>query len=111
MLYNMIGAPKCGFCDLTFLLWSTWKLVIFLNMLSCRQVERDCDFLEQERIMDYSMLVGLHFKETTSVGAIAPTCHSSTSCTTPTGVDDGLPHLSGVDANHFIIDPSRYIVN
>ncbi|KAG4989121.1 hypothetical protein JHK85_032104 [Glycine max] len=75
----------------------------------CRQVERDCDFLEQERIMDYSMLVGLHFKETTSVGTIAPSCHSSTSCTTPTGVDDGLPHLSGVDANHFIIDPSRRI--
>ncbi|GFY92278.1 phosphatidylinositol-4-phosphate 5-kinase family protein [Actinidia rufa] len=32
----------------------------------CRQVERDCDFLEQERIMDYSLLVGLHFRETTT---------------------------------------------
>ncbi|KAL8160983.1 hypothetical protein V2J09_012472 [Rumex salicifolius] len=29
----------------------------------CRQVDRDCDFLEQERIMDYSLLVGLHFNE------------------------------------------------
>ncbi|KAJ0713813.1 putative phosphatidylinositol-4-phosphate 5-kinase, core [Helianthus annuus] len=28
-----------------------------------RQIDRDCDFLEQERIMDYSLLVGLHFKE------------------------------------------------
>ncbi|KAK1370496.1 Phosphatidylinositol 4-phosphate 5-kinase [Heracleum sosnowskyi] len=28
----------------------------------CRQVERDCDFLEHERIMDYSLLVGLHFR-------------------------------------------------
>ncbi|KAL5570258.1 hypothetical protein UlMin_026833 [Ulmus minor] len=32
----------------------------------CRQVDRDCDFLEQERIMDYSMLVGLHFRETST---------------------------------------------
>ncbi|XP_057520202.1 phosphatidylinositol 4-phosphate 5-kinase 6-like [Amaranthus tricolor] len=29
----------------------------------CRQVDRDCDFLEQERIMDYSLLVGLHFQD------------------------------------------------
>ncbi|CAA6654025.1 unnamed protein product [Spirodela intermedia] len=28
-----------------------------------RQVDRDCEFLEQERIMDYSLLVGLHFRE------------------------------------------------
>ncbi|XP_020600193.1 LOW QUALITY PROTEIN: phosphatidylinositol 4-phosphate 5-kinase 6-like [Phalaenopsis equestris] len=27
------------------------------------QVERDCEFLEQERIMDYSLLVGAHFKD------------------------------------------------
>ncbi|PNT65470.1 hypothetical protein BRADI_4g43037v3 [Brachypodium distachyon] len=29
----------------------------------CRQVDRDCELLEQERIMDYSLLVGLHFKD------------------------------------------------
>jgi len=29
----------------------------------CRQVDRDCDFLEQERIMDYSLLVGVHFRD------------------------------------------------
>ncbi|KAF3662993.1 Phosphatidylinositol 4-phosphate 5-kinase 4 [Capsicum annuum] len=29
----------------------------------CRQVDRDCDFLEQERIMDYSLFVGVHFQE------------------------------------------------
>lgn len=29
----------------------------------CRQVDRDCDLLEQERIMDYSLLVGVHFRE------------------------------------------------
>ncbi|KAK1427052.1 hypothetical protein QVD17_15734 [Tagetes erecta] len=29
-----------------------------------RQIDRDCDFLEQERIMDYSLLVGIYFKDT-----------------------------------------------
>lgn len=28
-----------------------------------RQVDRDCEFLEAERIMDYSLLIGLHFRE------------------------------------------------
>lgn len=32
--------------------------------LFCRQVDKDCDFLEQEKIMDYSLLVGVHFKDT-----------------------------------------------
>ncbi|KAK3124391.1 hypothetical protein QOZ80_7BG0585930 [Eleusine coracana subsp. coracana] len=27
-----------------------------------RQVDRDCEFLEQEKIMDYSLLVGVHFR-------------------------------------------------
>lgn len=29
----------------------------------CSQVNKDCDFLEQERIMDYSLLVGISFHE------------------------------------------------
>ncbi|KAF3326178.1 phosphatidylinositol 4-phosphate 5-kinase 6-like protein [Carex littledalei] len=29
-----------------------------------KQVEKDCEFLEQERIMDYSLLVGVHFRDT-----------------------------------------------
>ncbi|XP_073101105.1 phosphatidylinositol 4-phosphate 5-kinase 4-like isoform X6 [Elaeis guineensis] len=28
-----------------------------------RQVDQDCELLEQERIMDYSLLVGVHFRE------------------------------------------------
>ncbi|CAM8920348.1 unnamed protein product [Rhodiola kirilowii] len=32
----------------------------------CRQVDHDVIFLEKERIMDYSLLVGLHFKEPSS---------------------------------------------
>lgn len=31
--------------------------------LHFRQIERDCEFLEAERIMDYSLLVGLHFRD------------------------------------------------
>lgn len=46
----------------------------------CRQVDRDCEFLEQERIMDYSLLVGLHFREATN-GSEPPT----SDCQTPTG--------------------------
>ncbi|KAG2372520.1 Phosphatidylinositol 4-phosphate 5-kinase [Vigna angularis] len=82
---------------------SIWKLVTFLNMMLCRQVDRDCDFLEQERIMDYSMLVGLHFKETTSAGTVAPTRISLDSA------EDGRPGLSGVDADNLSVDPSRWI--
>ncbi|XP_061344504.1 phosphatidylinositol 4-phosphate 5-kinase 6-like [Gastrolobium bilobum] len=74
----------------------------------CRQVDRDCDFLEQERIMDYSMLVGLHFRETSSSGTVTPSGRSLGTCT-PTGFDDGGPRLSGVDVDHVIADPSRWI--
>lgn len=28
----------------------------------CRQIENDCEFLESQRIMDYSLLLGLHFR-------------------------------------------------
>lgn len=103
-LFDMIDALECGFCDLTSMLCCIWKLVTFLNMVLCRQVDRDCDFLEQERIMDYSMLVGLHFKETTSAGTVAPTRISLASA------EDGRPGLSGVDTDNLSVDPSRYIV-
>uniref|UniRef100_A0A6N2M6M6 PIPK domain-containing protein n=1 Tax=Salix viminalis TaxID=40686 RepID=A0A6N2M6M6_SALVM len=32
------------------------------------RVDRDCELLEQERIMDYSLLVGLHFREVSPNG-------------------------------------------
>ncbi|KAF9660893.1 hypothetical protein SADUNF_Sadunf19G0011100 [Salix dunnii] len=31
-----------------------------------RQIYRDCEFLEAERIMDYSLLIGLHFRDDSS---------------------------------------------
>ncbi|KAK6163079.1 hypothetical protein DH2020_002920 [Rehmannia glutinosa] len=34
----------------------------------CSQVDKDCDFLEQERIMDYSLLVGVHFRDMSHSG-------------------------------------------
>lgn len=32
-----------------------------------RQLDRDCEFLEAEGIMDYSLLIGLHFRNDNSV--------------------------------------------
>lgn len=32
-------------------------------MFCFRQIDRDCEFLEAEKIMDYSLLVGLHFRD------------------------------------------------
>ncbi|XP_022897916.1 phosphatidylinositol 4-phosphate 5-kinase 4-like isoform X2 [Olea europaea var. sylvestris] len=34
----------------------------------CRQVDKDCYFLEQERIMDYSLLVGIHIIQISQTG-------------------------------------------
>lgn len=33
-----------------------------------RQIDRDCELLEQEGIMDYSLLVGIHFKDISENG-------------------------------------------
>lgn len=43
-------------------------LIVFLF----RQVDKDCEFLEQERIMDYSLLVGIHFREASVAGELIP---------------------------------------
>lgn len=51
------------------------------NLHLCRQVDKDCDFLEQERIMDYSMLVGLHFREDSQKEQNMPNGHHSVNFT------------------------------
>ncbi|KAI4332989.1 hypothetical protein L6164_017847 [Bauhinia variegata] len=62
----------------------------------CRQVDRDCDFLEQERIMDYSMLVGLHFRQTSSYSdSLAPTDCNSGACTPIRSSDSDAARFSG----------------
>lgn len=57
-------------CSLFFLyifnsLFPTLAPAITYGMLEfvLRQIDRDCEFLEAERIMDYSLLVGLHFRD------------------------------------------------
>ncbi|PSS24315.1 Phosphatidylinositol 4-phosphate 5-kinase [Actinidia chinensis var. chinensis] len=80
----------------------------------CRQVERDCDFLEQERIMDYSLLVGLHFRETTPYTREAIISEGRTSgVRTPTGNGDpdsegATPRLSRADCDKVLFDPDRW---
>ncbi|XP_051150671.1 phosphatidylinositol 4-phosphate 5-kinase 4-like isoform X2 [Andrographis paniculata] len=49
-----------------------------------RQVDRDCEFLEQERIMDYSLLVGLHFTELTNDEATPLSAPSLVAAAPPT---------------------------
>ncbi|KAL4278200.1 hypothetical protein GQ457_03G028610 [Hibiscus cannabinus] len=70
----------------------------------CRQVERDCDFLEQERIMDYSLLIGFHFREVSSP-------NDATEVVTPTGHQDpeneGTPQQPEANKDQLPADPSR----
>ncbi|KAE8666564.1 Phosphatidylinositol 4-phosphate 5-kinase 4 [Hibiscus syriacus] len=68
----------------------------------CRQVDRDCDFLEQERIMDYSLLIGFHFREVSSSDA--------TKGLTPTGYQDpeNEGRLSQASKDQLPLDPSRW---
>ncbi|KAI3448789.1 hypothetical protein Pfo_005454 [Paulownia fortunei] len=54
----------------------------------CRQVDRDCDFLEQERIMDYSLLVGIHFREISHSGEPLNTETNVSKVRTPSGNGD-----------------------
>ncbi|KAL5720070.1 1-phosphatidylinositol-4-phosphate 5-kinase [Ranunculus cassubicifolius] len=76
-----------------------------------RQVDRDCEFLEQERIMDYSLLVGLHFRDTSYKD---PLLEGQTSgVRTPTGNDEAendptAPRLSRVDMDQLLCDPDRW---
>ncbi|KAK9019817.1 hypothetical protein V6N11_054325 [Hibiscus sabdariffa] len=67
-----------------------------------RQVDKDCDFLERERIMDYSLLVGLHFREvhsTPTSGALTPTGNGD--------CENGeAPRLSQASNDQLVIDPT-----
>ncbi|KAK9016109.1 hypothetical protein V6N11_007190 [Hibiscus sabdariffa] len=68
----------------------------------CRQVDKDCELLEQERIMDYSLLIGFHFRE-------VPTPLNS-EAVTPTGNEDHeneeAPRLSQTGKDHADSEPS-----
>ncbi|KAI3857935.1 hypothetical protein MKW98_011201 [Papaver atlanticum] len=66
-----------------------------------RQVDRDCELLEQERIMDYSLLVGLHFIDANRDPLL--TEGSSSGLRTP----KGEPEVE-IDADQLLSDPNRY---
>ncbi|XP_031399947.1 phosphatidylinositol 4-phosphate 5-kinase 6-like isoform X1 [Punica granatum] len=78
----------------------------------CRQVDRDCEFLEQERIMDYSLLVGLHFRAITEKDGslLAEPCSAGTQIPrgnrSDTNPDMLGSHLSTVSIDQNILDPS-----
>ncbi|OAY72854.1 Phosphatidylinositol 4-phosphate 5-kinase 4 [Ananas comosus] len=71
----------------------------------CRQVDRDSEFLEQERIMDYSLLVGVHFGDATQ--DILLPADGTGSGDTDNKID-GTPRLSRVDMDQFLCDPTRW---
>ncbi|XP_038697714.1 phosphatidylinositol 4-phosphate 5-kinase 4-like [Tripterygium wilfordii] len=66
----------------------------------CRQVDRDCELLEQERIMDYSLLVGLHFREASASGDLIPSEGEPEI--------EGAPRLSRADMDQLLLDPSSW---
>ncbi|KAM7511840.1 hypothetical protein LguiB_010715 [Lonicera macranthoides] len=67
----------------------------------CRQVDRDCDFLEQERIMDYSLLIGLHFREASE----SDEGHST--AVAEFNSEGTAPRLSSADVD-LLFDPTRW---
>lgn len=77
-------------------------LFVSWSVPSRRQVDRDCDFLEQERIMDYSLLVGLHFRETSCRGSLTPSSRMSGGCPPTVYVLFGITFwFHGFDMNSY----------
>ncbi|XP_019706081.1 phosphatidylinositol 4-phosphate 5-kinase 4 [Elaeis guineensis] len=67
-----------------------------------RQVDRDLELLEQERIMDYSLLVGVHFREVSQ--DMLPTEGIGHNEKT----SEATPRLSRADVDQFLCDPTRW---
>jgi len=79
-------------------------------------VDKDCEFLEQEKIMDYSLLVGVHFRGKEDISASAgwlKTRILTWLCAFIEGAVDvdgeklATPRLSRWDRDHFRSDPNR----
>ncbi|KAJ8648514.1 hypothetical protein MRB53_001537 [Persea americana] len=68
-----------------------------------RQVDRDCEFLEQERIMDYSLLVGLHFRETSLLRDPSNEGNGESEL-----LSDASPRLSRVEMDQLLYEPTRW---
>nr|XP_043610630.1 phosphatidylinositol 4-phosphate 5-kinase 6-like [Erigeron canadensis] len=57
----------------------------------CSQVNKDCDFLEQEKIMDYSLLVGISFQERSREAVEANSKLDSTGSNPRVSTDEDAP--------------------
>ncbi|KAJ7530516.1 hypothetical protein O6H91_14G007000 [Diphasiastrum complanatum] len=57
--------------DFVFHLQPSWRVSLL------KQIECDCKFLESERIMDYSLLLGLHFRAPVFPPALLPKQHTA----------------------------------
>ncbi|OIV90023.1 hypothetical protein TanjilG_23943 [Lupinus angustifolius] len=87
--------------DLNFIfrLQKTWFQEYF------RQIDRDCELLEQEGIMDYSLLVGIHFRDISADGDLIP---SGTQTPGGDSYSEVTPRISRADVDQLLLDPSRW---
>ncbi|KAK9123287.1 hypothetical protein Sjap_012889 [Stephania japonica] len=67
-----------------------------------RQVDKDCELLESEKIMDYSLLVGLHFRDASSYGALTPKSNGDSES------EYAVARVSRADMDDFLCDPARW---
>ncbi|CAH9068873.1 unnamed protein product [Cuscuta epithymum] len=73
-----------------------------------RQVDRDCELLEQERIMDYSLLVGLHFREASSTGDQTPTDSTTPTENEGSSETESVVRLSRAEMDQLLVDPAGW---
>lgn len=78
-------------------------------------MDKDCEFLAQEKIMDYSLLVGVHFrgkKDTSATGGLKTQiltwlCAFNEGAIDVDGEKLATPRVSRWDRDHFRSDPNR----
>ncbi|XP_020236003.1 phosphatidylinositol 4-phosphate 5-kinase 5 [Cajanus cajan] len=70
----------------------------------CSQIDRDCELLEQEGIMDYSLLVGIHFKDISPDGEVIPL--QSGAPATVDSENEETPQTSSEDTDQLPPKPS-----
>lgn len=70
----------------------------------CRQIDRDCELLEQEGIMDYSLLVGIHFKDISSEGDLIPSGSQTPQGSTFLGLTSNRVHCFLFSLSLLLVD-------
>ncbi|XP_022743184.1 phosphatidylinositol 4-phosphate 5-kinase 4-like isoform X1 [Durio zibethinus] len=66
-----------------------------------RQIDKDCEFLEQVGTMDYSLLVGLYFRDISANGELIP-------CGRRDSENESAPRLSRAEMDQLLLDPKRW---